>query len=88
MPKAPVLSRELFFDRLPDGTYRDLDWALVNTSLGAMVEPVCLSYAGLNRITQIDQRDMSFTSRRELDEDQMFSLLGTAGQQLPADFNT
>lgn len=88
MPKAPILSRECFFDRLSDGTYRDLDWNLVNTSLGAMVEPRAIRLIDPGKVAQLDWRDVSFTSRREMDEDQFFSVMGTAGQQVPADFNT
>jgi hypothetical protein len=87
MPKAPILSREVFYDRLPDGTYRDLDWALVNTSVGACVEP--RSYAGSQRDSSVVQDifDASFNKRTEMDEDQMFTLLGTAGPQMPVDYN-
>ena len=88
MPKAPILSRECFFDRLRDGSYRDLDWNLVNTSLGGMVEPRALVGGhGNGRQTNVDLKDASFTDRRELDEDTLFRLLGTAGHQLPVDYN-
>lgn len=88
MPKAPILNREAFYDRLSDGTFRDLDWNLVNTSLGAMVEPRQVVLVDGGKVAQRDLKDASFNSRREFDEDKLFSLMGTAGHQLPVDYNT
>ena len=87
MPKAPILNRELFYTRLRDGSYRDLDWQLVNTSLGAMVEPRQIVGIDRQKVVQRDVYDSSFTRRTEFNEDQFFSLMGTAGQQVPVDFN-
>lgn len=87
MPKTPILSRELFYDKNRDGTYRDLDFCLVNTSLGAMVEPVPKRWVNDGAITDIDVLDVSFNRRTEMDETTMFSVLGTAGLQLPVDRN-
>lgn len=39
MPRAPIQTREIYAERLPDGSLRPLEFALVGTSLGAMVEP-------------------------------------------------
>lgn len=39
MPRTPITDREIFMEKLPDGTMRRMDFNLVNTSLGAMVEP-------------------------------------------------
>ena len=90
MPKVPILSREAFYDRLRDGTYIDLDWNLVNTSLGAMVEPRRLSevVTAASPIVQADAADVSFDRRTEIDGDRFFSLMGTGGNQSLVDFNT
>ena len=40
MPKAPITARTLYWELLDDGvTKQVLDWCLVTTSLGDMVEP-------------------------------------------------
>lgn len=88
MPKAPILSRECFYDRLRDGSFRDLDWNLVNTSLGAMLEPRQLSIGHRNgRLPNVDAKDASFNRRTEFDEDRFFTTFNHAGYQLPVDFN-
>lgn len=87
MPKAPILNREAFYSRLRDGSYRDLDWHLVNTSLGAMVEPRQILGIVAGKVTQRDVYDASVTKLTEFNEDKMFTLLGTAGPQVPVDFN-
>lgn len=90
MPKAPILYRQLFYARNNDGTFRDLDFALVNTSLGAMAEPRCVCLddgdvkAGLD---QLDVLDMSWNKRSEKDEATMLTDLGTYGLMLPVDYN-
>lgn len=86
MPKAPILSREGFFTTLRDGSIRDLDWNLVNTNLGAMMEPRQLSIVG-SPVTDVDPNDYSYTRRVQLDENTLPETLGTAGPQLPYDFN-
>ena len=86
--RAPILSRECFYDRMRDGTFRDLDWNLVNTSLGGMMEPRQLSLAAIDIArANLDLQDLSFSRRVEMDEDQLFSMLGTSGPQLPVDFS-
>lgn len=88
MPKAPILSRECYYDVRRDGSFVDLDWNLVNTSLGAMVEPAMQSVV-LSPVVQLDLDDMvSFNRRVQMDETVMFGTLGTAGIQVPSDYNT
>jgi hypothetical protein len=36
---ATILSRTVFYDKGNDGIFRFHDWALVNTTLGTMLEP-------------------------------------------------
>lgn len=86
MPRAPILDRELFYDTLRDGSIRLLDWCLVNTSLGAMVEPRQLGL-GRDRSTNIDAKDASFSRLTPLDEDKFVSLFNTGGQQVPIDYS-
>ena len=37
--QASILSRTVYYDTMPDKSMYFLDWALVNTSIGAMLEP-------------------------------------------------
>ena len=86
MPKAPVLSRQCFFDVLNDGTFYDLDWNLVNSTVGTCMEMRSMSIGGLTKIAQVDVVDSSFNSRVQLDEDAMFRLMGSGGRLRPLDF--
>ena len=60
MPKAPVTTRTLVWERLEDGTIHLLDWCLVNTSLGMMVESRCITKQ-TGDIRDEDLFDSSFT---------------------------
>lgn len=86
MPKTPILSRDLLYDTLRDGSIRLLDWCLVNTSLGGMVEPRQLNFNG-GSVGTIDALDASYTRLTPMKDDQLNALLGTSGRQLPVDFN-
>jgi hypothetical protein len=90
MPKSPILSREVFFDKLSDGTLRLLDWSIVNTSLGIMVESrnhmICGS--GMNPVTNVDMVDASWNKISQVDEGMFFDLFNTSGYQYPKDMNT
>ena len=71
MPKDPITYREIFFTRLKDGSYRFLDVCLVNTALGAMLEPWTPARAGAaTPVTQIDIVDASFNKMTELSEEE------------------
>jgi hypothetical protein len=83
--KAPILSRELLFDTLRDGSKRLLDWNLVNTELGAMLEPRNVLPA-MAPMTAIDAYDASFTRFVEFDEDLLVATFNVSGRQLPMDF--
>lgn len=79
MPRLPILSRDAFFARLPNnGGLRDLDYCLVNTSLGAMIEPTPIHRVPPGAVG-VDVYDAAVTRRTELDETQFYSLMGTAG---------
>lgn len=87
MPKAPVLSREYFYTRLRDGSFRLLDFALINTSLGAMIESRPVE-VGRDKTTDTDVYDRSFTKISEIDDDEFFKLTGFSGRQALANNNT
>jgi len=89
MPKAPILDREMFYDTLRNtGTLRLLDWQLVNTEVGAMLEPRPLSFAEIGADqAQIDLTDMSVNRISPSDEDTFFSVYLGGGQQLPRDYS-
>jgi hypothetical protein len=89
MPKAPILSRETYYDTLNNGTLHLLDWNVVNTSLGAMVEPrqVSLAELGTGDQAQIDLTDVGPTRLSPMVEDTFFGKHLGGGQQLPRDYN-
>jgi hypothetical protein len=87
MPKDPVLSREIFYDTLRDGTLLFLDWALVNTGLGAMLEARSIATVD-GIVTQWDPYDAGPTKISPLSEDQLFNLLNSGGRLWPRTFNT
>lgn len=88
MPKSPILDREVFYDKLNDGTFRELEFALVNTSLGAMIEPrPCAMISATGKITPVDVVDASFNRMTQMDEDAMQRLTGFSGRQTFLDFN-
>lgn len=86
MPRAPILSREGYYKKLSDGTMVPLDWNVVGTSLGAMIEQrqVCVTTSPL---AAIDAKDAGFTRMLEMDENVLQFQSGTGGQALPTDFS-
>lgn len=73
--------------KLPSGepSLRLLDWALVNTELGAMIEPRALNRVNElgNKILDQKRTDLDFSKFSILDEGVFFSLTLCGGQQLP-----
>ncbi len=60
MPKAPITSRTLYWERLDDGTIHVLDWNLVaHQTLGAMVESRNITRIGPTK--NEDLYDSSYT---------------------------
>jgi hypothetical protein len=90
MPKAPILHRTRFVDVLRDGTQIFLDWNLVNTSLGAMMEPVSMAHAPgqLQQTTQGDPYDVSFNALLPMSRDALFSITNSGGELFPRTYNT
>lgn len=85
MPRDPILSRELFVERLSDNSLRLLPFAIVNTSLGSGIEPV--TYGGpVGAVpTGPDARaEETFTSITEVDRSHpLMNEQMTAGLQTP-----
>lgn len=87
MPRAPILSRELFYDQNPDGSYRLLDFCLVNTSLGAMIEPRNLIAVNGGKVRAVDAFGAdSFTKISEMNEDTFYRTFNFNGRQVPVSF--
>jgi hypothetical protein len=87
MPKSPILSREIFYDVLGDGSYRWIDWALVGTELGAMVEAnVEGVISGVGPVTNMDMVDISFTKISKFDEGKFIDTFSTGGYLFPKDY--
>ena len=84
---VPILSRTLLYRRLPrGGGYELLDWCIVNTTLGAMVEPRTIMRNG-GDIKNTDVFDAAFTDIQLVDDAALASL-GFAGTQWPRVYNT
>ena len=85
MPRAPILNREGYYKTLRDGTQVPLDWNLVNTPLGAMLEQrqfgPCTS-----PLLDVDAVDAGFTREVEYDENVLQFQFSTGGSRLPTDY--
>lgn len=83
--KEPILTRSLLYEQLRDGSLRMLDFALVGTSLGAMLEPRSLIRPG-GAIVNEDPYDTSFTDIKFVDGTQI-AALQLQSEQWPKTFN-
>jgi hypothetical protein len=84
MPKNPILNREAFYETLVDGTIRLLDFCLVNTSLGAMVEPRATNLLSLGQgIAAVSVYDASISKLSPMQSDEFYKLTGFSGRQIP-----
>jgi len=81
MPSAPILTRTLLWEALSDGTIHQLDWNLVTTSLGQMVEPRSLVRQA--PVQNEDFLDSGYSGMRKLQSDVMYTQIGFAGSQWP-----
>lgn len=86
MPRNSILNRTVFYTKLRDGSFRFLDWNLVQTTLGAMLEPRQIRYIDDTKIVNVDVFDMNFNHLKEYNEDKMWSEMNTAGWLLPRDY--
>ena len=93
MPKNPILSRETFFGRVR-GTglddrnmqLRHLEWNVVQTELGYMVESRSQAFIG-DKVTQVDLTDTTVNAVRIESDDTFQNDYGTGGPQMPFDYN-
>ncbi len=85
--KAPILSRTLCLARLRDGTLRLLDFQLVTTSLGGMIEPRPVSRACGSSMNE-DPYDSAYTDIVVLDGAGIAAVPGIDDVQWPRTFNT
>ncbi len=90
MPRAPITRRTLLYSKFPDGTFHFLQWSLVNTSMGSMMEPRYLPLVGRDigdNPSQWDTTGEGFDAVKEIDEHHTLRNWGLAGYQLPRDYN-
>ena len=84
---TPIIERVRLYDTRR-GDIRFLDWNLVQTRLGAMIEPRALSEVpvedGVN-ITNFDEENNAITAMREINEDKFFSIYNHSGKQITSD---
>lgn len=91
--KEPLLGRTLLFGsiggrkRVIGKTLYQLDWNLVDTALGLMLEPRSLSFHNPDDIRHSDTFDEGFTSTVEIDENVMQATFNTGGNLFFRDFN-
>lgn len=86
MPRLPIRRRTLLYERLPrNGGLRLLDFCLVDTTLGAMVEPRVMNRAA-NGTSVDDPFDSAYTDIMEVDE-KIRGSLGLNAYQWPINFN-
>ena len=89
MARTPINARRGFFYR-PNRNVNvrvDLQWNVVDTDLGIMVEPRQYPLAQDGKITQIDLLDSAVDSCTELDPGTFYSQYNTDGNQYMYDFS-
>ena len=87
--KSPILSRTRLYGRMRrTGQRYPIDWDLVNTELGGMLEPHNVLGPNVGAVQIVDIEDISFNDILEINEDQMQDMFGTGGRQIPFAFNT
>lgn len=82
MGEGPIQSRQAFID--PDN--RLLDFCLVQTQLGPMVEPRPMLIPDEALGYRLDQTPVAYTSKVLLETNSMQPIYGTGGQQVPTDW--
>ncbi len=87
MPRAPILSRELLYTTNPDGSFRLLDWCLVNTSIGAMIEPRNLQTFNGGNVRGLNVYEAGITAIKPFNEDEFYAKTRFSGRQVPLRFD-
>lgn len=94
MPKSPINSRTVYYTIRRDGTMRFADFNLVDTNLGAMVEPALVNELPGDVLragaltADLDLDEISFNKLELIDEATAWQNLGTWGNQVPANYNS
>lgn len=87
MLSTPIIERVRLYDTRR-GDIRFLDWNLVQTSLGAMIEPRALSEVPVEDgvdMANYDEENNFITAMRELNEDKFYSIYNHSGKQITSD---
>lgn len=84
---APILSRSMLLSRLRDGTLQHLDYNLVQTTLGPMIEPRTLIRAS-GAMKNDDVYDSNFTDVVIVSDAERLALGINGWSQWPRVFNT
>lgn len=86
---VPVLTRTACFRKLRDGSIQHMDFNLVATTLGGMIEPRTL-YRDGSAIKNDDVYDSNYTDMRVLDETEIAFYWNTplSAVQWPKVYNT
>lgn len=92
MPRNPILYRESFYEikRSSDGDEEmwDLDWNLVNTLKGAMIEPRLINPLGFGSKTGVIRAmdEQAVNKRSPITFEEFARTFFTWGRQLPVDY--
>ena len=89
MARTPINQRRGFFysPNRNTTTRIDLQWNVVDTDLGVMVEPRQYPLGLDGKITQIDLLDIAADSEWEIDPTTFYQQYNTDGQQYMYDFS-
>ncbi len=88
MPKAPILERDLLYERFGNGNIRLGDWCPVLTDLGWMVEQRAVqAISDTGAIVDVDSYAASYTRIREFPSDKIYSELGTGGRAIGSNYD-
>jgi len=86
MPRTPIQSRDGFF-KIISGVRVPLHWNLVETAIGAMLEPRQLLGPSTSPLAEkVDAVDAGFTRETEYNEDLLSYQHSTGGVQLLTDY--
>lgn len=83
----PILGRTMLYERLRDGTIHLLDWNLVSTTLGLMIEPRTMIRATGN-MQNSDPYENGYTDMLEVPQATLFATYNFGGSQWPRVYNS
>lgn len=83
MPSAPILARTLLWETLSDGTVHQLDWNLVETNLGTMVEPRIMSRRSQDDMRHENLSDAGYTGIAKMSTADLYANYHFFGVQWP-----